>query len=54
MENNNLSILGDQQITIVIPTTPTSTFTIIGISSSIGIDNRQYWPSALVNHCSRT
>ena len=40
MEDNNLSILGDRHTTIVLPTTPTSSFTIIGISSSIGIDNR--------------
>jgi len=40
MENNNLSILDDRHIVIVLPTTPTSSFTIIGTSSSIGIGNR--------------
>jgi len=42
MENNNLSILGDRRTIITFPTIPTPSSTIIGISSSIGIGNRQY------------
>jgi len=54
MENNNTSILSDRRTAIVFPTTPTSSFTIIGIPSSIGIDNRQYQPSAPIKDCSQT
>jgi len=52
MENNNLSTLDDRHTTIVPPDDSTSSFTIIGISSSVGISNRQYQPSAPINHCS--
>jgi len=46
MENNNLSTLGDRHTVIIFPTIPMSSSTIIGISSSIGIGNHQYQPSA--------
>jgi len=46
MENNNLSILGDRHTIIIFPMIPTPSSTIIGISFSIGIGNRQYQPSA--------
>jgi hypothetical protein len=52
MENNNSSILGDRHTTIVLPMIPTSSFTIIGISSSIAIGNHQYQPSAPIIHYS--
>ena len=48
--NNNLSILGDRHTTTAPPTIPTSSFTIIDISSSIGIGNHQHQPSARINH----
>jgi len=54
MEDNNLSILDDQHTTIVPPMTPASSFTIIGISSSISIGNRQHQPLAPIDHCSWT
>jgi len=46
MENNSLSILGDRHTIIIFPMIPTSFSTTIGISSSIGIGNRQYQPLA--------
>jgi len=39
MENNNLSVLGDRHTTSVLPMTSMSSFTIIGITSFIGIGN---------------
>jgi hypothetical protein len=45
MENINLSLLGDRHTTVIFPTIPTPSSTIIGISSSIGIGNHQYQPS---------
>jgi len=52
MESNNLSILGNWHTTIVFPTTPMSSFTIIGTLSFIGISNRQHQPSAPINYSS--
>jgi len=46
MENNNLSILGHRHTIIIFLMIPTPSSTIIGISSSTGIGNRQYQPSA--------
>jgi len=46
MENNNSSILGDRDAIIIFSTIPTPSSIIISISSFIGINNRQYQPSA--------
>jgi len=54
MDSNNLSILGDQHTTIVLPTTPMSSFTIIRILSFISIGNPQNQPSAPISNCLRT